>query len=252
MRFLIVLTVVAFSLFIFSPCLSQTATLVDVEYKQSIGVITLRYKLDGVDANQFVAVRVTALQNGKQYKVRSAKGNIGMGVPPYGIKTITWNAFEDNIQKFDGINFNFEVVTLPGRYRFEGDRLSSVKRMNSLLIPCGVGLGLTVTSGILYSESRKIYDIYKSNLNPNSETYSETSRDGYYIQANRKYLISQVVALTGVSVIAGSMIYYKINKERQKKWKTIKKWSLKPEVMFSPTQGTMSYLPSGFSLKYQF
>jgi hypothetical protein len=225
--------------------LAQTATIVDVQYNETTRVVTLKYKLEGVSADQYVAVRLYALQNGRKVIARSVKGNIGAGFYPIGTKTVTWNAFEDNIQTVDGLTYGFEIVTLPGQYRFDGQRLAAPRRVTNYLLPAGLGLGTCVFSGILYKQSMDIYRVYKTNLNPFSTEYSETSRDNHYLEANQKYILAQATVFAGGALVLGSLYRYKVFKERQKRWRKIKSWSVEPTFRSVPTtQGYWTLVPS--------
>jgi hypothetical protein len=219
---------------------------------QDVGTVTIRYVLQDAKPDNFIALKLTALSHGRAIPVKTATGDIGSGIKPAGQKTIVWDAFQDDLQDTTDLSFRFDIVSLPGKYAQNGDKLAAPGRVTGPLVTMGIGLGIGLYGLVPYSQSKKLYDTYQSNLNPRSPEYSETSRDDHFEQANNKLRTAQIAAVAGGVVVLSGFISYLNYKKRQSKWQTVKSWSLEPSVLeqssFAPACWAGS--PIGFKMSF--
>jgi len=202
--------------------------------------MTLRYKMTGVKKNRpYLGVFVDAKGEAGVLPILIAEGDIGNGVDndESKEKVITFDPVENHLEDLGKLQFKFDVVSFPAKYAERGDALLAPVRQIPYLAAAAVGAGLGIFSIPLFKDSRELYDVYLSDLNPYSTVFAETSREDYYTKANKKYLNAQIMATTGSALFLGGAALWIDFKMKRSDWEKMKRWSLGPSVGFGEFPG---------------
>jgi hypothetical protein len=181
---------------------TSPVTNVITQVSQDRDKVTVTYDLarkPGV-SNYNVAIRITL--DGELVNAQAISGDVGPNiVPGYG-KRIIWDVLKDLSELYGSLQV--EVTAKSNQPDCIPIKTVPVYAGLGGVAATGFALGL---SGLkMESDSKDLYDIYKNNINPNDPVFSETSREDYYQEANKKHKTGTWLMIGGGTVIVAGGI----------------------------------------------
>jgi hypothetical protein len=177
-----------------APAVGNVRTIVS----EDRDMVTISYDLarsSGVSAYN-ISVKISL--DGEHINALALTGDVGPNIPPGYGKRIVWDVLKD-------------VSELYGTLQVEVSATVNARDCIPMkTVPVYAGLGGVATSGLglilsglkMESDSKALYDIYKTNLNPGADVYNEQSREEHYKNANNKHKLGSWLTIGGGTVIA--------------------------------------------------
>ena len=199
---------------------AQRVANVDWNLDASQENILITYDLikEGAGSNQYFQVSVKATLNDKPLNIASLIGDIGGYVKAGVGKRIVW-AWASDVSEIEG-NLKFTIVAVdplssnptPANPAVNPNAARTTPTAGRPVPPwagitgsgglavTGIGLGVAGLSQI--SNSRELYTVYETNLDPSAAVYSELSRDEHYTEANAQFKKGQWFSYGGLAILA--------------------------------------------------
>jgi hypothetical protein len=215
--------------------------------------VTITYDLGHGAPVYDIKVRIT--MNGENVTLKGLTGETGPQISPGLGKKITWDVLSDVTELMPGelkVDVYTSTITT---------RVSSPCPMK--VIPAYAGLGGVGLSGIglvasgltLESNSKTLYDVYRTTTDPNDPVYQDLSRQEHYDEANKKLNqgIGLMVAGGAAIVIGGGIIIGRLVKINRYNKDCGGKMGQVPEWRFQPSIVSIGHVPCpAFAIVHHF
>lgn len=223
--------------------------------------VTITFDL--LPSGQYRTFNICLRSSNANITPKSTTGDIGQNRTAGTNKKIVWVYANDGYTQDQIANLKLNVIAInPAEPRSAGGASAkpSVPLMAGMGTVAAAGLGLAIAGVTANKDALDQYDIYKTNLDPNSQVYTELdqTRDEVYDDANKKHKKAQILLYGGGAVFAAAgyilinrLIWAKRAKEinRQR--------SSAPELQCSRPQPRFELTPAtgsgfGVGLAYRF
>lgn len=162
--------------------------------------VTISYDLERGKPTYAISVAITI--DGQKIDARALTGDLGNAVVPGYGKRIVWDALRD-VSELSG---QLKVDVVAAGVGGSAGPCQPIKTA-----PAYAGIGGVAASGITLlvaglgtkSEASKLYDVYKTNRDPDNAVYSELSRQDHYDEANGKHKKGLLLASAGGAILVG-------------------------------------------------
>lgn len=156
--------------------------------------VTITYDLARNPGITFYNIKLKITLDGEVVPATGLSGDLGPQVTAGLGKKVIWDVTKD-LSEISGellvdVTTDSKPTSAPCR------PINAVPAYAGLGTVAASGLGLLIGGITLQNTSGELYDVYKNNLDPNSEVYNELSRDDHYAEANKKHK-------TGIGLMSG-------------------------------------------------
>ena len=186
--------------FVVLTCFQSMAQISNVKTKisEERDKVTITYDLARNPRITFYNIKINISLDGTTVNATGISGDIGTQVTAGFGKKIIWDVTKD-LSEISG-ELKVEVAT-------ETKAVTNCKPINA--VPAYAGLGTVALSGIgliisgltIENNSKELYDVYATNLNPSAAVYDELSREDHYSEANKKHKLSTGLLSGGGAII---------------------------------------------------
>lgn len=257
----------------FSAVQAQIVSNVNWDLDANQENIIITYNLNKQGNSNYFQVSVRATLNGAPLEVKTLSGDAGDYIRSGEGKRIIWNVVADVkemqgdlkilVVAIDPLNpsaNNTNPATNNTNTNTQPTTPSTQKYETRVPVWAGVaggggigaaGIALIVAGLSQESDSKELYEVYESNLDPTSSIYTELSRDEYYEEANSKHKKGQWMTYGGIAALAGGA-YIIINRIIWNKKLQQPKVSLYPVIYNGDLAQVQTGIKPGVGLKIRF
>ncbi|MBK8503365.1 MAG: hypothetical protein IPL46_14785 [Saprospiraceae bacterium] len=182
----------------FFLCQGQDVSNVITQVNEERNKVTITYDLARKSGSTTYNVGVRITLDNEVVNALALSGDTGPNISPGYGKRIIWDVLKD----LSEISGNLQVTITAKSNAADCIPIKTVPVYAGLTGAAGAGLALLLSGLKLESDSKPLYDTYKSNLNPSDPVFSEISREDYYQDANSKHKKGQWFTAAGAAVIA--------------------------------------------------
>lgn len=176
---------------------------VNTQVSEERDKVTVTYDLArkaGV-TNYHVTIRITL--DGEVVSAQAISGDVGPNITPGYGKRIVWDVLKDLSELYGSLQIDVSAKSNAS----DCIPIKTIPVYAGLSGAGATGLALILSGLKLESDSKALYDVYKSNLDPGATVFADLSREDHYLDANSKHKKGSWLAIGGGTVIvAGGAI----------------------------------------------
>ncbi len=172
---------------------------VKIQVSEERDKATITYDLARSGRAAAYNVTVKILLDGEQINAVGLSGDLGQNITPGFGKRIVWDIVKDIILdnpqelKVEVTGVGVAPPCIP---------MKTVPVYAGLAGAGATGVGLLLAGLGAESNSKELYDVYKTNLDPNDAVYDEMTRDDHYAAANKKHKQGTWLMVGGGTILA--------------------------------------------------
>lgn len=210
--------------------------------------VTITYDLARDPKITFYNIKLKITLDGELVTATGLSGDLGGQVTAGLGKKVVWDVTKD-LSEISG-ELKVDVTTDSKPQNAPCRPINAVPAYAGLGTVAASGLGLLIGGLSLENQSGELYDIYKTNLDPESAVYAELSRADHYAEANKKHKTGTALSAGGgaIMVIGGAILVTRLIKIKKYNRDCARKMGFVPNFDLQPTIVSAGGSTPGFGL----